>query len=346
MIILQTHYNFLNFLAKLFESLNYTVQITDGPNDYGTDIIITNKNQKILVGVKVNRTKHRPPLTNALLQLHHSLNNSNASNGILIITSIVEPSVINNLFEEYRIFIWDRSILFYLTRDNYELRKELEEILSELKQSGEEDIYDGVFEIKAIDIKNIWLKRNQTSISFSPVTKGATLCAQLNNIPSGKKDSNRFEKKCEEILQYLFDTDLGSWSPQNSTEDTLHRFDLIARIISQNDFWRFIARDFKTRFVIFEFKNYFKCITQSQIYSTEKYLYTTALRTFAIIISKEGADNNAKTAMKGSLRESGKLIICLSSKEICIMLNMKDKGDDPNTYLSDKIDRILMQLSR
>ena len=276
----------------------------------------------------------------------YTVRTKGAQNGILIITSIVEPPVIESLFKKYGIIIWDRSVLLYLTQNNYEFRKRLEEILSELKQSGEEDIYEGIYEVKSFDIKNIWLRNSQPNINYSVTTKGKNLCQELKSIPPGKKDANLFEKKCEEALRYLFDTDLSGWSPQNSTDDTLHRFDLIARIISQNDFWRFIARDFKTRFAIFEFKNYAGPITQSEIYSKEKYLYTTALRTFAIIISRVGADKNAVTAMKGSLRESGKLIIGLSLKDICQMLGMKDKGDDPNTYLSDKIDKILMQLSR
>jgi hypothetical protein len=46
------------------------------------------------------------------------------------------------------------------------------------------------------------------------------------------------------------------------------------------------------------------------------------------------------------LREVGKLIISLTQDDLCIMLNMRDNGDDPNTYLSEKIDNILMRLSR
>lgn len=331
----------------LFESLGYQVDITHKSGDQGIDLVITNGDKKIFAEVKVNRTKNRPPLINALLQLRFAVSQDNALNGILIISSIVEPTIIASLAKKYGVIIWDRSILFELTKTNYELRETLENILSELKQSGEEDIYEGIFSVEDLHVSSLWIKLNPNITSTQQVTRGHDLCKEVQAIlPGNHPYSGQFEKKCEEILKYLFDIDLTGWTQQNKTDDTLHKFDLIARIISQNDFWRFIAQDFKTRFTIFEFKNYSNQITQSEIYTTEKYLYTTALRTFAIIISRKGADKNANTAMKGSLREYGKLIISLDLEEICKMLHMKDSGDDPNTFLSDKIDKLLMQLSR
>lgn len=345
-MIFEIHKKFIEFLKELLQSLNYEVQITHGSGDEGIDLIIQRENIQVFADVKVNRTRNRPPLINALLQLRFVVLDKDAQNGILIITSIVEPAIIESLSKKYGIIIWDRSILFELTKKNDDLRKQFEYILSELKQSGEEDIYDGIFEVNNFSIERIWTKIYQKNLTVSPITKGDTLYKELKAISSGRTDASLFEKKCEEILKYLFDIDLSGWNPQNTTDDTLHRFDLIARIISQNDFWRFIARDFRTRYIIFEFKNYTDPITQSEIYTTEKYLYTTALRTFAIIIARNGADKNAGTAMKGSLREHGKLIICLDLEDVSKMLHMKDNGDDPNNLLSEKIDNLLMQLSR
>ena len=77
---------------------------------------------------------------------------------------------------------------------------------------------------------------------------------------------------------------------------------------------------------MFEFKNYEKPITQREIYTIEKYLYEKALRKVAIIISRKGADKHAKMAARGSLRESGKLIICLSDEDLKAMLQIKKGG--------------------
>jgi len=58
----------------------------------------------------------------------------------------------------------------------------------------------------------------------------------------------------------------------------LHRFDAVARIRSNNDLWTALVRYFRTRYVVFEFKNYREKIAQGQIHTTEKYLYPVALR--------------------------------------------------------------------
>ena len=56
--------------------------------------------------------------------------------------------------------------------------------------------------------------------------------------------------------------------------------DLIARLVPKETsaFWQSLAQDFRCRYIVFEFRNYTEEISQNQIYTTEKYLYPTALR--------------------------------------------------------------------
>jgi hypothetical protein len=120
----------------------------------------------------------------------------------------------------------------------------------------------------------------------------------------------------------------------------------VARVASKHDFWNTIVHQFRSRYIIFEFKNYKAKIKQGQIYTTEKYLFGSALRSTAIIISRSGADKNALAAARGALRESGKLMINLSMDDLCNMLNLKDNGDDHNTVLLERVDEMLMKLER
>ena len=66
----------------------------------------------------------------------------------------------------------------------------------------------------------------------------------------------------------------------------------------------------------------------------------------AIIISRKGADENADKAIRGSLRESGKLILCLSDEDIHKMILMKMQDQDPGDYLEDQIDKFMMKLEK
>ena len=101
-----------------------------------------------------------------------------------------------------------------------------------------------------------------------------------------------------------------------------------------------------TKYTIFEFKNYKGKITQKEIYTTEKYLYSKALRSVGIIISANAVDNNAIWAAKGVFRETGKLILLLDKTGIKAMCKMNKDNDDPTNYLMDKLDILLSELEK
>lgn len=336
---------FEHFMFDLFSSFELDSKLISQPLDKGVDIEIIHNSDKYGVETKIYRSRRIPISTikNSLIQLQYNIQNNKYKGGVLVSTANIEPQIREELKKEFMIEIFDRGILISLASRNENLRNELELILLELSQSGQEDIYNGVFsapdkyKMEFIDLKKT---------NLSQVHKGKVLCEELTALSAGKKTAKEYEIQCEKILKYIFENDFSNWQNQTSTADTLHIFDLIAKISSTNDFWKLLARDFHSRFVVFEFKNYKKKIKQGQVYSTEKYLYKTALRNIAIILTRDGAEKNAITAMEGSLRESGKLIISLDQKDICMMLTMKDNGDDPNTYLTEKIDSILMKLSR
>jgi hypothetical protein len=149
-----------------------------------------------------------------------------------------------------------------------------------------------------------------------------------------------------EALRYIFEKDLTAWSPQKSSDTRLSFYDLVARVASEHDFWNTIVNQFRSRYIVFEFKNYVDKIKQGQIYTTEKYLFGPALRSTSIIISRNGADTNALAAARGALRESGKLMVNLNIKQLCEMLHLRDNGDDHNTILVAIVDDMLMRLER
>ena len=98
--------------------------------------------------------------------------------------------------------------------------------------------------------------------------------------------------------------------------------------------------------VSFLIKNYKEAITQKEIYTTEKYLYAKALRSVAIILSCHGADKNAEKAIRGALRENGKLIISISNEDIIHMLEAKKNNEEPSDDLYTMLDNMLMALEK
>jgi uncharacterized protein YfiM (DUF2279 family) len=180
--------------------------------------------------------------------------------------------------------------------------------------------------------------------SSSPPPTGAQLCAAIHAAPSSK--GKPFEEACEDAMRWLFQDELIAFDKQHGSHTGHNIFDLVARIASKEDFWQALITDFRARYIVFEFKNYAGSITQREIYTTEKYLYPVAMRGAAIIVSRHGADAGADQAMRGALRESGKLILSLSVGELCEMLNARDAGSDHMLTLVGKLDDMLMGLER
>ncbi|MBR5021320.1 MAG: hypothetical protein IKY17_06785 [Oscillospiraceae bacterium] len=160
--------------------------------------------------------------------------------------------------------------------------------------------------------------------------------------------SQAYEDTCCEILKSLFAEDLAGWWEQETSNAELFRMDMIAKIKHgrKTEFWETAERHFNSKYIVFEYKNYSRKITQAQVFTTVKYLYAKALRTIAILISPEGPDENAQKAIRGCLREDGKLIIALTHNDLIQMLRKKRDGDDPSDHLSEILDALLIDLEK
>lgn len=180
------------------------------------------------------------------------------------------------------------------------------------------------------------------------IQPNSDLYQKFEDIEPGKSQFSKYEKVCTDALKLLFSDYLSIWEEQQKSNDDLYRFDLICKIKNDvnDDFFSTLNNYFNTKYIIFDFKNYTEQITSKEIYTTEKYLYDKALRKVAIIISRKGIDKNALKAIKGSLREQGKVILTLTDDDLLEMINMHYKGDNPTDYLSMKLDKLLIELEK
>ncbi|MFT4503199.1 hypothetical protein [Caballeronia sp. 15711] len=179
-------------------------------------------------------------------------------------------------------------------------------------------------------------------------SRGSDLCEELCALPAGQADASAFEKLATRIFEYLFDEglDWATHKPQSRTADGLHIFDLVCRVKGGTAFWDFVLKECRTRYMVFELKNYKDKIGQNQVYSTEKYLFREAFRSVAVIFSKEGPDKHAVDATAGAMRDAEKLLIHVDKTDVCEMLNIRDRNGDPSDYLFALVDKFLMGLSR
>ena len=308
------------------------------------DFAATLQNKKYAVEIKFYRqsSQNTSLLKRAAKQLLRLMSIFNIPNGILVVSSHVRLEHIEEI-EKLGLYVISRSDIFDMASGSVELTEKLSALLQDRNDSTSE-ARKYFKESKSKHSKPVDISVRNEFLNF--ISDKTCLYSELKKIPSGKKGWSDYEKKCTEILKYLFDLDLTGWKNQQRTDDGLNRFDLLTRIRTVSDFWLFICNELNSRYVVFEFKNYKLKINQGQVLTTEKYLHQRTLRSVAFIISRKGLSDNALKFSQGAMREHGKLIITLTDADLCKMLNMKEKGDDPNDYMFEKVDSFLMSLPR
>lgn len=176
---------------------------------------------------------------------------------------------------------------------------------------------------------------------------GLALISRLEaHISENTLSPNEYEELCQETFAYVFDPDLYGFKKQAETFDGANRYDFICRIRGGNEFWDSIRRDFKTRAILFECKNYNDRITADQVYSTERYLFNGALRTVCFLISRLGPNDGCLRAAQGAMRESGKLILLLSNVDLISLIERKTEYEGPEDFLDEKIWDFVISLPR
>jgi len=252
---------------------------------------------------------------------------------ILVLFSRRSYMIKDRLVDNYNINVIDISNLLYLVSNNQKMKDRLINLLDFSTESIiEKELYFN------IDLKQ-YKKCKESNYGY---------IERLETIIAGKKNAQQYEKFCVDILKYLFNDTLSLWEEQQRSNDDLFRFDLICKIKNNinNEFFNTIENYFSSKYIIFEFKNYIEEITQKEVYTTEKYLYKTALRTVAILLTRNGVDKNGIKAIKGTLRENGKLIIVLDDSDIKQMIYAKEHGEDYIEILINKLDKMLVSLEK
>ena len=334
-------YAFTSALALLLKRLGKH-NVMEEPDIQGIEPDITYGQQDSLTMIETKFYRRSSPPRSSIFKraLEHTHDRGSRIGAARIVLAISCPmdKRFSNVAHIYpAVEIWDETKLF-------EMAAPFPEILT---------LFEEIFEAdtpKSAETLSLSSSSSAITGADEPTPepkKGKVLAEALAEIERGRDMATDFENACINALKYLFEKDLHGWHVQSRTVDTLHRRDLVCRILAKAaEVWRLMLEDLGSRYVVFEFKNYSKPITQNEIVTTERYLYPSALRKVAIVISHEDCADSAKAVIAGAMREHGKLIIPLSVPEIIDLLKTKDEGSDPNTYLFERVDQFLLGLGR
>lgn len=329
------------FCAKLLEeygSVNQEVHI----GNYDVDILLKTNDKQFLIEVKAYREKNigKGMLERAAAQIFKSHFDKGKYVLCIMCFAKVEESI-KEYFSNNGVEIWDISTIIYLCGNSSYL-------LSELSRLSFHDISEITPTPISLLVKKDDLNELIDEIECSDEDIVKHLKKELQECPYGKKNKadQKFEQICKQILCYLFETEFSQLSSQHKTKDKLFRMDFLCAFKGLSDFWKLLMVHYNTRFVVFECKNYKEKISQNLIYITEKYLFDSALRNVAFIISRKGFDAHANDASLGCLKENGKLIIDLTDDDLINMINKKAEGGEPSEYLLFKLEQTLMSIGK
>jgi hypothetical protein len=308
-------------------------EVADGLENFPDLVASTPDSQRVYVELKLYRSAIglESLVQNTVHQYQRVIAERGEGRAILIITTLLGGK--QEVFERSGLEVWDLGNLFQKARKARADKSLTRDLAGFVKRAGlstpAKESIAGEYEEAAHGAGN-------------------AIALQIEACEVGQVGADRFEDLCERALKLLFEKEFAMWEKQRSVEKGFHRIDLIGRLVSkdQNGFWETLSHDFRTRYIVFEFKNYVDPIGQDQIYTTERYLYPTALRAVAIVIARNGVSENAGKAINGALRESGKLIIPLSGAELISLLRGFDKGDDPHNKLVERLDSLLVSIGR
>lgn len=333
-------FRFEEIVANIFENYSFTTTLTRYTYDNECDILADINNTKYLIEVKFSRTKHIP--SSALFDIAHHLKIlADSNNEILnpnvpvLVVGAKLNSDLRKRIEDIGVIVIDIQNLLFLVQDNENLKRELLSLL-------DFSVNDLLPEEPKTQIFN-----QQINLTMPPKTQGELLKERITNWENSIGNT-AYEDLCFETLNYLFDDELSLWHRQKTSNAELYRFDLICKIKDDDvsGLWSTILQCFNSKYIIFEFKNYTDEITQKEIYTTDKYLYLKALRGVAILVSCKGTSTNANKAIRGTLRENGKLILSISNSDLLEMIDIKMKKGIPADYLFSKFDELLIDLEK
>lgn len=299
----------------------------------------------VYIDVKFSRYNDANSFIKRISMQLHQRNALNIEDYILVVNYFGQKEftgIQENSGKLHKLNVITLDNLLYLCEDNESLKIEL---LSCIPFSTEN--------LTATEIKLETLELLESATKVEPrkeVDNSLSFSERLSTIKAGKTDFHKYEVFCKDYVETIFISNIDHVTEQKTSNKNLYRYDLVASIKDEpNKFWKFIYDKFNSCFILFECKNYEKKISQEQIYLTERYLYSTALRNVAIILTRKGANRHAILAAQDVLKEHGKLILILDDNDIKKMENLyngSEKDYSPSDYLLDKAKDFLLNLDK
>jgi hypothetical protein len=161
----------------------------------------------------------------------------------------------------------------------------------------------------------------------------------LSSCPPGREGWQDFEDICTQILTEVFVPPLKPPKRQPRTLNGLERRDALfsLRDADIDIGWAKIYRDFDSKFLLCEFKNYTDPCTKDEVNQTRNYLKETIGR-LGMVFSRKGANSNAYRMRNSIYSQDKKVILLFDDNHLIELLQLKSANQNPIDLIRDAID--------
>jgi hypothetical protein len=171
------------------------------------------------------------------------------------------------------------------------------------------------------------------------------LTKKIKALPCGIGHWKEYERICTEILTYIFTPDLATPDIQSRSDDGLDIIDAIFAIRSNQPPWALVRSEYRTRFIVAEFKNYCDPIGQSQVESIAQYLWSPAQRFFGLLLSRQNPSANALAQRRRKWLEEQKCIVFLNDDDLAEMLQLRQSSSEPFDVIDNQLEDFFRTLT-
>jgi hypothetical protein len=170
------------------------------------------------------------------------------------------------------------------------------------------------------------------------------LLRRLGRVLPGPANSVRFEKFCEDMLNFLFCPPLNQVIAQSSTESRVNRRDFIMPNYVQDGFWHFMRIHYHADFVVADAKNFTYAIPKDEVLKIANYLTRHGTGLVGLLLTRSGLRRSAKWTCREQWLLHDKLIVGFDDEDYRQMLLTKRAGGDPSDLVRQRIEDFRLQI--
>lgn len=173
----------------------------------------------------------------------------------------------------------------------------------------------------------------------------AELIASIQTCPMGVAGWRAFEDAGTAILSYLFVPPLAEPTIQPRSFSGIDRRDAVFpnRNMTADNFWGQLNIELRARLVLVEFKNYdLQALAKEEVDQTRNYL-TKAFGRLGLICCRREPSEQALLRRNQVYTQEEKVILFITEENLCEMLRMKERGEDPARLIVEMVELFYMQ---